>query len=84
MDPEIAKEVAALQRLSFAVLRARYAELFHEPTRADNRSWLVRRIARNSSGAQCGAFPFFSPLANVVPDRTGRARPASGSSWARA
>jgi hypothetical protein len=45
MDPEIAKEVAALPRLSFADLRARYAELFHEPTRAGNRAWLVRRIA---------------------------------------
>jgi hypothetical protein len=45
MDPEIAKEVAALPRLSFAQLRARYAELFHEPTRVGNRSWLVRRIA---------------------------------------
>jgi len=45
MDPEIAKEVAALPRLSFDQLRARYAELFHEPTRVGNRSWLVRRIA---------------------------------------
>jgi len=45
MDPDIAKEVAALPRLSFADLRARYAELFHEPTRVGNRSWLVRRIA---------------------------------------
>jgi hypothetical protein len=45
MDPEIAKEVAALPRLSFAQLRARYAELFQEPTRVGNRSWLVRRIA---------------------------------------
>ncbi|HEV3448497.1 MAG TPA: DUF2924 domain-containing protein [Gemmataceae bacterium] len=45
MDPAIAKEVAALPRLSFAQLRARYAQLFHEPTRVGNRSWLVRRIA---------------------------------------
>ncbi|HEV3446709.1 MAG TPA: DUF2924 domain-containing protein [Gemmataceae bacterium] len=45
MDPAIAKEVAALPRLSFADLRARYAELFHEPTRAGNRVWLIRRIA---------------------------------------
>ncbi|HEV3448673.1 MAG TPA: DUF2924 domain-containing protein [Gemmataceae bacterium] len=45
MDPALAKEVAALPRLSFAQLRARYAELFHEPTRVGNRSWLVRRIA---------------------------------------
>jgi hypothetical protein len=45
MDPAIAKEVATLPRLSFAQLRARYAELFQEPTRAGNRTWLVRRIA---------------------------------------
>jgi hypothetical protein len=45
MDPEIAKEVAALPRLGFADLRARYAELFGETTRAGNRAWLVRRIA---------------------------------------
>ena len=45
MDPELAKEVAALAQLSFAQLRARYAQLFHEPTRVGNRSWLVRRIA---------------------------------------
>jgi hypothetical protein len=45
MDPALAKEVAALPRLSFAQLRARYAQLFHEPTRVGNRSWLVRRIA---------------------------------------
>jgi hypothetical protein len=45
MDPELAKEVAALPRLSFAQLRARYAELFHQSTRVGNRCWLVRRIA---------------------------------------
>jgi hypothetical protein len=45
MDPHIAKEVAALPRLSFAALRARYAQLFQEPTRVGNRPWLVRRIA---------------------------------------
>src|ERR1700730_6654382 len=45
MDPELAKAVAALPRLSFAQLRARYAELFHQSTRVGNRSWLVRRIA---------------------------------------
>jgi hypothetical protein len=41
----IAKEVAALPQLSFAALRARYAQLFQEPTRVGNRTWLVRRIA---------------------------------------
>jgi hypothetical protein len=45
MDAHIAKEVAELPRLSFADLRARYVELFAEPTRVGNRPWLVRRIA---------------------------------------
>jgi hypothetical protein len=45
MDTHIASEVAGLPQLSFADLRARYAELFQEPTRAGNRQWLVRRIA---------------------------------------
>ena len=45
MDPDITKEVAGLPQLSFADLRARYAELFAEPTRVGNRPWLVRRIA---------------------------------------
>jgi hypothetical protein len=41
----LAKEVAALQRLPATQLRARYAEVFGEPTRANNRTWLVKRIA---------------------------------------
>src|SRR5438876_9083366 len=45
MDDKIAKEVAALPRLSFAALRARYAQLFQEPTRVGNRPWLVKRLA---------------------------------------
>jgi hypothetical protein len=38
-------EVAALQRLPVPELRARYADLFGEPTRANNRAWLVKRLA---------------------------------------
>ena len=45
MHAQIAQEVARLPQLPFADLRARYAELFHEPTRVGNRAWLMRRIA---------------------------------------
>ena len=41
----VAKEVAALKRLAMKDLKARYADVFGEPTNANNRVWLVRRIA---------------------------------------
>jgi len=50
-DMRKAREDAGVERLrsrgllSFAALRARYAQLFQEPTRVGNRPWLVRRIA---------------------------------------
>jgi hypothetical protein len=45
MATEIGKELAALQRMTPARLRERYAEVFGEPTVTKNRTWLVRRIA---------------------------------------
>jgi hypothetical protein len=45
MQLNIAKEIAALRRLSTRDLRARYAETFGEMTNANNRIWLVKRIA---------------------------------------
>src|SRR5476651_346267 len=45
MQLNIAKEVAALRRLSTRDLRARFAEAFGETTNAHNRIWLVKRIA---------------------------------------
>jgi hypothetical protein len=45
MIPDLAHELATLKRQTVADLRARYAELFGEPTRAGNRAWLVKRIA---------------------------------------
>jgi hypothetical protein len=38
-------EIAALQRLTFKQLRARYAEVYGEGTSASNRAWLIKRIA---------------------------------------
>jgi hypothetical protein len=41
----VAKEVAALQRMTVKDLRARYADAFGEVTLANNKGWLVKRIA---------------------------------------
>jgi hypothetical protein len=45
MRLNIAKEVAAMRRMTMNELRARYAEAFGERTNANNRVWLIRRIA---------------------------------------
>src|SRR5260370_11956029 len=45
MELNVPTEVAALQRLGPKQLRARYAEVFGEATAANNRTWLIRRIA---------------------------------------
>jgi hypothetical protein len=42
---DIGKELAALQRLTVKELRNRYAEVFGEATNANNRAWLVKRLA---------------------------------------
>jgi Protein of unknown function (DUF2924) len=45
MSLNVGKELAALQRLTVKELRARYAEAFGEDTNANNRDWLIKRIA---------------------------------------
>jgi hypothetical protein len=45
MEINIAREVAALQRMTPKQLREKYAEVFGEATATGNRTWLVRRIA---------------------------------------
>jgi Protein of unknown function (DUF2924) len=44
MKLNVTKELAALQQLTMPELRAKFAELFGEATRAGNRPWLVKRI----------------------------------------
>jgi len=44
VEINIVNEIAALQRLSIAQLRQRFAELFGEATAASNRTWLIKRI----------------------------------------
>ena len=45
MSPTIGQQLAQLQRLSTPQLRLRYAEVFGEHTPANNRTWLLKRIA---------------------------------------
>jgi Protein of unknown function (DUF2924) len=44
MKLNIAKEVAALNKMTTLELRAKFAQVFGERTAANNRTWLVRRI----------------------------------------
>ena len=45
MQMNVAKEVAALPRMTVRELQARYVEAFGEATNANNKAWLVKRIA---------------------------------------
>jgi hypothetical protein len=45
MQINVAKELAALQRMSVSQLREKYAEVFGEATTTGNRTWLIRRVA---------------------------------------
>jgi hypothetical protein len=45
MQRDLRHELAALPQLTVSELRQRYADVFGEPTRAGNKTWLVRRIA---------------------------------------
>jgi len=45
MPLNIAREVVALQRMTITELRGRYAAAFGEETNANNKVWLVKRIA---------------------------------------
>jgi hypothetical protein len=44
MSLNVGKEIVALERMTVSELRERHEELFHETTRARNRTWLIRRI----------------------------------------
>ena len=41
----ITKEVAAMERMTVGQLRAKYADVFGEPTNGRNKRWLIKRIA---------------------------------------
>lgn len=45
MSLNLTGELAALQRMTVKELRAKYAEIFGAEANANNRAWLVKRIA---------------------------------------
>ncbi len=45
MELNVGRELAALPRMTVKQLRQRYAEVFGEETNANNKAWLVKRIA---------------------------------------
>jgi DUF2924 family protein len=45
MAADLSRELADLRRLSVEELRRRFAEIFGEPTRSGNKSWLLKRLA---------------------------------------
>jgi hypothetical protein len=57
MHPTIGQQVAALQRLTIPELKKRYAELFGEHTPANNRAWLLKRIAWRLQALAEGGLP---------------------------
>ena len=44
MNLNVGRELAVLQRMTVAELRARYQEIFDEQTSARNKQWLIKRM----------------------------------------
>jgi hypothetical protein len=44
MNANVAKDVARLRQMTVAELQNRYAQLFGEPTRTGNKTWLLKRL----------------------------------------
>jgi hypothetical protein len=70
MDLNIGKEVAAMKRMTVNELRAKYAEVFGEETKARHKQWLVRRRSRDRS-LQTASYPRI-------------AQPEGSTQWSRA
>ena len=76
MSPHIARALAALQRLTVPQLRTRYAEVFSETTNANNRTWLVKKIAwRLQAQAEGGLSERAQRAAELANDADLRANP---------
>jgi hypothetical protein len=54
MRLNVAKEVAAMKRMTMRELREKYAEAFGDTTNANNRTWLIRRISWRLQARQEG------------------------------
>jgi hypothetical protein len=82
MKFNLAKELAALERMGPTELRERYLEVFGEPTNANSKAWLVKRIAwRMQANAEGGladrAIARAHELANDADLRTTAPKPKS-------
>src|SRR3954469_16942674 len=79
--PTLARELAALERMTAAELRDKYAAVFGEPATSGNRAWL----ARGSSPADAHAVVWFAtpqsrdapPAPGPVTDPSGHEPPAA-------
>ena len=83
MNKEIRKQVKALEKLRLPELRARYAEVLGEETRAPNRTYLIRRIteALEARAAEAPEPSEAEPQATPVetaPTETAAASPETG------
>lgn len=54
MSPKVRKQIEALDDLTVAELRERYAEVFHEETRSRHRRFLIKRICWGLQAAEEG------------------------------
>ena len=54
MPMNVGREIAHLQKMTLKQLRARYVEVFGEETNAQNKAWLVKRIAWRMQALQEG------------------------------
>ena len=75
MTLNVGKEVAAMERMTNKQLRERYAEVFGEPTAANNKAWLVKRVtwrfqANAEGGLSDRARRRAEELANIADLRT--------------
>lgn len=83
MNKEIRKQVKALEKLRLPELRAHYAEVLGEETRAPNRTYLIRRItealeARAAEAPEpAEAEPQATPV-ETAPTETAAASPETG------
>ena len=71
MTLNVAKELAAMERMTIDQLRARYAEVFGEPTRSRHKEYLIKRIiwrlqANAEGGLSERAMRRAAELANIA------------------
>jgi len=83
MNKEIKKQVKALEKLRLPELRARYAEVLGEETRAPNRTYLIRRItealeARAAEAPEPAEAEHQETPVETAPTETAAASPETG------